>query len=62
MAKKIDVYEFLVDGQSGLIPGDVSGAALFVGCCSLGEVGKSYRLGAQSDVRAVLGISKRVIY
>ncbi len=55
MAQKNDVYEFLVDGQSGLIPGDVSGSALFVGCCSRGEAGKSYRLGAQSDVRAVLG-------
>lgn len=60
MAKKIDVYEFLVDGQSGLIPGDVSGTALLVGCCSLGEVGKSYRLGTQSDVRAVLGVGPLV--
>jgi hypothetical protein len=55
MAAKNDVYEFLVDGQSGLIPGDVSGAALFVGVCSKGTVGKSYRLGSQSDVRAALG-------
>ena len=52
---KHDVYEFLVDGQSGLIPGDVSGKAIVAGVCSKGEVGKAYRMGAQSPVHAILG-------
>ncbi|WP_027188356.1 DUF2586 family protein [Desulfovibrio cuneatus] len=53
---KHDVYEFLVDGQSGLIPGDVSGKAIIAGVCSKGEVGKAYRLGAKSPVRDLLGL------
>lgn len=53
---KHDVYEFLVDGQSGLIPGDVAGKGLLAGVCSKGEVGKAYRLGAQSPVRDILGV------
>lgn len=52
---KHDVYEFLVDGQSGLIPGDVSGKVIMVGVCSKGDVGKAYRLGDKSPVRDILG-------
>jgi hypothetical protein len=54
MARK-DVFEFLVDGTSGLVPGDVSGKALIVGVCSAGEVGKVYYLGKRSDLTGLLG-------
>ncbi|GKT30655.1 DUF2586 family protein, partial [Aduncisulcus paluster] len=40
-----DVFEFIVDGTSGLAPGDVSGKCLVAGVCSKGEVGKVYYLG-----------------
>lgn len=54
MARK-DVFEFLVDGTSGLVPGDVSGKAMVVGVCSAGTVGKTYYLGKRSDLSGLLG-------
>lgn len=50
-----DVFEVLVDGTSGLVPGDVSGKCLIVGVCSKGVVGKIYYLGKRSDLTGVLG-------
>jgi hypothetical protein len=50
-----DVFEHIVDGTSGIVPGDVSGKALVVGVCSKGEVGKTYYLGKRSDLTKLLG-------
>ncbi|KAF1073429.1 DUF2586 domain-containing protein [Halodesulfovibrio sp. MK-HDV] len=50
-----DVFEHIVDGVSGLVPGDVTGKALVVGVCSQGEVGKVYYLGKRSDLTKLLG-------
>lgn len=54
MARK-DVFEHLIDGTSGIVRGDVSGAALVVGVCSLGTPGKLYYLDKESDLAATLG-------
>uniref|UniRef100_C6E6Q5 DUF2586 family protein n=1 Tax=Geobacter sp. (strain M21) TaxID=443144 RepID=C6E6Q5_GEOSM len=51
-----DVFEYLVDGTSGLAPGGVEGAAIVTGVCSLGEVGKGYLLGKSSNLPALLGV------
>ncbi|WP_321402709.1 DUF2586 domain-containing protein [Maridesulfovibrio sp.] len=50
-----DVIEYLTDGTSGLVPGDVSGMALVAGVCSLGEVGKVYYLGKRVNLAEKLG-------
>lgn len=50
-----DVIEYLIDGTSGLAPGDVSGSAIVVGVCSTGTVGKAYLLGKRSDLTGLLG-------
>ena len=50
-----DVFEHIIDGVSGIAPGDVSGKALAVGVCSKGEVGKTYYLGKRSDLAKLLG-------
>lgn len=50
-----DVFEYIVDGTSGLVPGDVSGKALIAGVCSKGTVGKIYYLGKSSDLNGLLG-------
>lgn len=50
-----DVFEYLIEGLSGLAPGGVDGKALVVGACSLGRVGKGYLVGKQSDLKAILG-------
>lgn len=50
-----DVFEHIIDGVSGIVPGDVSGQALVVGACSKGEVGKTYYLGKRSDLSKLLG-------
>ncbi|WP_430735216.1 DUF2586 domain-containing protein [Halodesulfovibrio aestuarii] len=50
-----DVFEHIIDGVSGIAPGDVSGKALVVGVCSKGEVGKTYYLGKRSDLAKLLG-------
>lgn len=55
-----DVFEFLVDGTSGLAPGGVEGACIVVGVCSVGEVGKAYLLGTSSDLTALLGVGPLV--
>jgi len=55
-----DVFEYLVDGVSGLAPGGVEGAAIVVGVCSLGETGKGYLLGKSSNLEALLGVGPLV--
>jgi len=55
-----DVLEYIIDGTSGLSPGDVSGAGMAVGVCSLGEVGKGYLLCPQSDIEGLLGVGPLV--
>ncbi|MCG8553582.1 MAG: DUF2586 family protein, partial [Desulfobacterales bacterium] len=55
-----DVIEYLVDGTSGLSPGDVSGSAIIAGVCSLGTVGKGYLLGKDSDLEGLLGVGPLV--
>ncbi len=55
-----DVFEYLVDGTSGLAPGGVEGAAIVTGVCSLGEVGKGYLLGKSSNLEALLGVGPLV--
>ncbi len=51
-----DVFEYIVDGVSGLAPGGVDGSCIVVGCCSQGVPGKGYLLGPSSDPEAVLGV------
>jgi hypothetical protein len=55
-----DVIEYLVDGTSGLAPGDVSGSCLVAGVCSAGTVGKGYLLGKRSDLTGLLGVGPLV--
>ncbi|BCS55196.1 DUF2586 domain-containing protein [Geobacter sp. SVR] len=55
-----DVFEFLIDGTSGISPGGVEGACIMVGVCSLGEVGKGYLLGKSSDLDTLLGVGPLV--
>lgn len=55
-----DVTEFIVDGTSGLSPGDVSGSIMVVGCCSDGIPGKAYLLGKDSDLDGLLGAGELV--
>ena len=50
-----DVFEFLIDGTSGLVPGGVDGKALVAGVCSRGQVGKGYLIGKRTDLAAMLG-------
>ena len=60
MGQLHDVFEYIVDGTSGLAPGDVSGKALVVGACSAGTVGKIYYLGRSSDLASLLGVGPLV--
>lgn len=55
-----DVFEFLIDGTSGLAPGGVEGACIVTGVCSLGEVGKGYLLGKSSNLVGLLGVGPLV--
>jgi hypothetical protein len=55
-----DVFEFLVDGTSGLAPGGVEGACIVTGVCSLGVVGQGYLLGKSSNLEALLGVGPLV--
>lgn len=55
-----DVFEYLIDGTSGLAPGSVSGQALVVGVSSLGTPGKVYYLGASSDLTGLFGVGPLV--
>lgn len=55
-----DVFEFLIDGTSGLAPGGVDGKALVAGVCSLGRVGKGYLIGKRTDLAATLGVGPLV--
>ncbi len=60
MGQLHDVFEYIVDGTSGLAPGDVSGMALIAGVCSAGTVGKIYYLGKSSDLTGLLGVGPLV--
>lgn len=55
-----DVFEYLVDGTSGLAPGGVEGAAIICGVCSLGTVGAGYLLGKSSNLEGLLGVGPLV--
>lgn len=55
-----DVFEYLVDGTSGIAPGGVEGTAIVVGVCSLGGVGKGYLLGKSSALEELLGVGPLV--
>lgn len=55
-----DVFEFLVDGTSGIAPGGVEGACIVTGVCSLGTVGQGYLLGKSSNLEALLGVGPLV--
>ena len=55
-----DVFEFLIDGTSGLVPGGVDGKALVAGVCSKGQVGKGYLVGKRTDLTAMLGVGPLV--
>ncbi len=55
-----DVFEYLVDGTSGLAPGGVEGTAIVAGVCSKGQVGKGYLLGKSSDLEGLLGVGPLV--
>lgn len=55
-----DVTEYIVDGTSGLSPGDVDGSCIIAGVCSAGTVGKGYLLGASSDLEGDLGVGPLV--
>lgn len=55
-----DVFEYLIDGTSGLAPGGVDGKALVAGVCSLGRVGKGYLIGKRTDLAATLGVGPLV--
>ncbi|MBN2544584.1 MAG: hypothetical protein JXB50_02225 [Spirochaetes bacterium] len=49
-----DVNEIIVDGVSG-ISVNASPAAIFVGTCSIGTIGKKYIIGKSSDLASLLG-------
>ena len=51
-----DVYEFIVDGTSGVSPEGVDGSVIVAGVCSKGEEGKTYLLGKNSDLAGLLGV------
>lgn len=55
-----DVFEYLVDGTSGLAPGGVDGKAMVAGVCSKGQVGKAYLVGTRSDLAGLLGVGPLV--
>ena len=55
-----DVFEYIVDGTSGLAPGGVDGKAIVTGVCSLGDVGRGYLLGKRSDLEGLLGVGPLV--
>lgn len=55
-----DVFEFLIDGTSGLVPGGVDGKSLVAGVCSNGQVGKGYLIGKRTDLAATLGVGPLV--
>lgn len=45
-----DVFEYLIDGTSGIVNDNANGKALVAGVCSRGTVGKAYLVGARSDL------------
>lgn len=55
-----DVFEYLVDGTSGLAPGGVEGTCIITGVCSLGTVGQGYLLGKSSNLTDLLGVGPLV--
>jgi len=55
-----DVFEFLVDGTSGISPGGVEGSCIVTGVCSVGVVGRGYLLGKSSNLEGLLGVGPLV--
>ncbi len=55
-----NVYEYLIDGVSGLAPSSMEGACLAVGAASGGDSGEPYLLGPKSDVADTLGSGELV--
>ncbi len=55
-----DVFEYLVDGTSGLAPGGVDGKAMVAGVCSKGQVGTAYLVGTRSALAGLLGVGPLV--
>ncbi|WP_165064457.1 DUF2586 domain-containing protein [Desulfovibrio sp. ZJ200] len=55
-----DVFQYLIDGASGIVTGGVDGKALVAGVCSKGQVGKGYLIGKRTDLEAMLGVGPLV--
>lgn len=55
-----DVFQYLIDGESGIVTGGVDGKALVAGVCSKGQVGKGYLIGKRTDLEAMLGVGPLV--
>lgn len=55
-----DVFQYLIDGTSGIVTGGVDGKALVAGVCSKGQVGKGYLVGKRSDLESMLGVGPLV--
>lgn len=55
-----DVFQYLVDGTSGIVTGGVDGKALVAGVCSKGQVGKGYLIGKRTDLESMLGVGPLV--
>ncbi len=51
-----NVFEYLIDGSSGLVPEGVDGLAMIAGVCSKGQPGKPYLLSGRSDLEGTLGV------
>jgi hypothetical protein len=54
-----NVYEYIIDGTSGLTPSG-GPSAIVVGVCSVGTVGNGYLIGKQSDLGTLLGVGPMV--
>lgn len=54
-----DVYETIIDGQSGIVV-DGDPFAIVVGTCTTGEIGKMYVVGKSTDLSAKLGAGRLV--
>ncbi len=50
-----DVFEYIVDGTSGLVLDEITGKVLIVGCCSGGTVGKAHIVTQYTDLAETLG-------
>lgn len=55
-----DVFQYLIDGTSGIVTGGVDGKAIVAGVCSRGQVGKGYLIGKRTDLESMLGVGPLV--